>query len=82
MDAFYRRVFVQGTMRIASAVANIEDDWDRLVHRELPFMLTQKLQEATRRLRTETEEIFYNVSYVLVLFILFLTFFIAGTRGN
>jgi hypothetical protein len=82
MDAFYRRVFVQGTMRVAAAVASIEDGWDRLVHRELPFMLTDKLQQTTRRLRTEKEELFYNVSYVLVLFILFLTFFMAGTSGN
>ncbi len=82
IDAFYRRVFVDGTMRMASLVANVEDGWDRLVHRRLPFMLTEKLQQATRRLRTETEELFYNVSYVLVLFILFLTFFIAGTSGN
>jgi NADH-quinone oxidoreductase subunit L len=82
IDAFYRRVFVDGTMRLASLVANVEDGWDRLVHRKLPFMLTEKLQQTTRRLHTETEELFYNVSYVLVLLILFLTFFIAGTSGN
>jgi NADH-quinone oxidoreductase subunit L len=82
MDAFYRRVFVQGTMRVAGVVAKIEDAWDWLVHRKLPFMLTRKLQQTTRRLRTDTEELFYNVSYVLVLFILFLTFFIAGRNGS
>ena len=82
IDAFYRRVFVDGTLRMASQVASVEDGWDRLVHRKLPVVLTEKLQQTTRRLRTETEELFYNVSYILVLFILFLTFFIAGTSGN
>ena len=71
IDAFYRRVFVDGTLRMASQVASVEDGWDRLVHRKLPVVLTEKLQQTTRRLRTETEELFYNVSYILVLFILF-----------
>jgi len=82
IDGFYQRVFVEGTMHLSSAVAQVEDGWDRLVHRKLPFMLTGRLQQATRRLRTETEELFYNVSYVLILFILFLAFFIAGVSAS
>ena len=34
------------------------------------------------RLRTDTEELVYNVSYVLVLFVLFLTFLLLGSSGG
>jgi NADH-quinone oxidoreductase subunit L len=72
IDAFYRRVFVDGTKRLASFVAELEDAWDGLVHRRLPFLFTARSQRLMHRLRTETEELVYNVSYVLVLFLLFL----------
>jgi NADH-quinone oxidoreductase subunit L len=83
IDAFYRRVFVDGTMRLAAFVADgLEDRWDNLVHRRLPFLFTDNTQRLMRRLRTETEELVYNVSYVLILFVLFLTFLFLGTGGG
>ena len=81
IDKLYRRVFVDGTMRLASLVAEVEDGWDRRVHRQLPSLFTEKAQRAMHRLRTETEELVYDVSYVLVLFILFLAFLFIGTSG-
>ena len=82
IDAFYRRVFVDGTMRLAGFVADdLEDHWDRLVHRRLPRLFTDRTQRLVHRLRTETEELVYNVSYVLVLFVLLLILFL-GTNGG
>ena len=81
IDRLYRRVFVDGTMRLASLVAEVEDDWDRRVHRQLPSLFTEKAQRALHRLRTETEELVYDASYVLVLLILFLAFLFIGTSG-
>ena len=83
IDALYRRVFVNGTMRLAACVADdLEDRWDHLVHRRLPSVLTEKIQRLVHPLRTETEELVYNVSYVLVLFVLLLTLLFLGMRGG
>ena len=81
IDRLYRRVFVDGSMRLASLVAEVEDGWDWRVHRQLPSLFTEKAQRAMHRLRTETEELVYAASYVLVLFILFLAFLFIGTSG-
>ena len=83
IDAFYNRVFVDGTKRLATFVADdLEDPWDRIVHRHLPLLFTQRAERLLHRLRTETEELVYNVSYVLVLFILFLTFLFLEKSGG
>ena len=83
IDAFYRRVFVDGTMRLAAVVANdLEDHWDSLIHRRLPRLFTGTTQRLVQRLRTDTEELVYDVSYVLVLFVLFLAFLLLGTNGG
>ena len=83
IDAFYNRVFVGGTRRLATFVAgDLEDRWDRLVHRQLPSLFTERAQRLVHRLRTETEELVYNVSYVLVLFVLLLTFLLLRTGGG
>ncbi len=79
IDAFYRRSFVDGITRLATFVADdLEDRWDRLVHRRLPSLFTDKAQLLVHRLRTETEELVYNVSYVLVLFVLLLILFLGA----
>ena len=83
IDAFYNRVFVDGTKRLATFVADdLEDPWDRFVHRQLPLLFTQSTERMLHRLRTETEELVYNVSYVLVLFVLFLTFLFLEKGGG
>ncbi len=83
IDAFYNRVFVGGTRRLATFVADdLEDRWDRLVHRQLPSLFTERAKRLVHRLRTETEELVYSVSYVLVLFVLLLTFLLLRTGGG
>lgn len=75
IDSFYQRTFVDGTRYLATLVAHdVENRWDEVVHRRLPRLFTESSQRLLQRLRTDTEELFYNVSYVLVLFVLLLTF--------
>jgi NADH:ubiquinone oxidoreductase subunit 5 (subunit L)/multisubunit Na+/H+ antiporter MnhA subunit len=80
IDGFYDRVFVDGTMRLSSLVADLEDSLDRFVNRRLPVLIKQRALSVVIRLRTETEELLYNVSYVLVIFVLFLIFLFLGIR--
>ena len=82
IEAFYRRVFVDGTLRLAAFVADdLEDRWDRLVHRRLPWVFTDRTERLVHRLRTDTEELVYNVSYVLVLLVLVLILFLRTNGG-
>lgn len=81
IDKLYRRVFIDGTTRLAFFVADdLEDNLDRLVHRRLPVAFTPGIYRFVSLLRTETEELLYNVSYILVIFILFLVFLFIGIR--
>ncbi len=83
IDAFYRRWVVGGIARLASIVAHdLEDPLDRLVHRRLPQLFTEKTGRLLHRFRTETEELVYNMSYVLVLFVLLLALLLLGPDGG
>jgi NADH-quinone oxidoreductase subunit L len=83
IEGIYHRVFVDGTTRLAAFLSDdVEERWDNLVHRRLPALFTEKAQRLVHRLRTETEELVYNVSYILVLLVVLLTFFLLGRSGN
>jgi NADH:ubiquinone oxidoreductase subunit 5 (subunit L)/multisubunit Na+/H+ antiporter MnhA subunit len=83
IDAFYRRWVVGGIAHLASIVAHdLEDPLDRLVHRRLPQLFTEKTGRLLHRFRTETEELVYNMSYVLVLFVLLLALLLLGPDGG
>ena len=83
IDALYTRIFIDGTTWLAAFVAtNIEAPWDRAVHRRLPRAFTETTQSVIYRLRTDTEALLYDVSYVLVLLVLFLTFLLLGQPGS
>ena len=82
LDAFYRHVFIGGISQVATHVAeNIEAKFNNLVHRQLPKLFIVKAERFVHRLRADTEELFYNVSYVLVLFVLLLTYMFLGAGG-
>ena len=82
IDAALTRVFVHGTRRVAQRIAR---DWeaglDQAVHRRWPGMLTERMQRLVHHLRADTEELLYNVSYVLILFGLLLAYMLLGTNG-
>ena len=82
IDAALTRVFVDGTRRIAERVAGgWEAGFDEAVHRRWPRRLTERLQGLVHHLRADTEELLYNVSYVLVLFGLLLAYLFLGAAG-
>jgi NADH-quinone oxidoreductase subunit L len=83
IDALYHRLFVTGSARVARFVAEeLEARFDRSVHRRLPWLITGKAEQLVHRLRVDTEELLYNVSYVLVLFVMLLVYLFVGTGGN
>ena len=83
IDALYNRLFVTGTQRVSTFVANeLEARLDRAVHRRLPRLFTAKAEQLVHRLRVDTEELLYNVSYVLVLFVMLLIYLLVGTGGG
>ena len=72
-------MFVDGTRRIAQRVAGSwEAGLDEAVHRRWPVRLTERMQDLVHRLRADTEELLYNVSYVLILFGLLLAYMFLG----
>ena len=83
IDGFYTRVFITGISRAAKFVAeDLEAPLNNLVHRRLPWLFTIKTARIVHHLRADTEELLYNVSYVLVLFIMLLTYLFLGTGGG
>ena len=83
IDGFYNRVFVTGTSRAARFVAeDLEAPLNNFVHRRLPWLFTRKAERIVHYLRADTEELLYNVSYVLILFVMLLTYLFLGTGGN
>ena len=81
IDRLYTRVSVDGFARVAQRVVEVEAYLDLVVHRRLPWLFTGQVERIVHRLRADTEELFYNVSYVLVLFGLLLMFLFLGTGG-
>lgn len=83
IEGFYQRRVVGGITRLASLVAqDLEAPFDRLVHRQLPRLFTEQTGRLLHRLRTETEELVYNMSYVLVLFVLLLALLLLSPNGG
>ena len=79
IDAAYTRVFVDGTTQAARLVADrVETRLDAWAHRALPQTFTGGAQRLVHRLRADTEELLYNVSYVLVLFVMLLAYLFLG----
>lgn len=73
IDGFYLKVFMEGTLKLADFVAyRVEDRFDALVHRKIPNLITQTCPALFLRLRTESEDLLYNVTYILIIFIVLL----------
>ncbi len=83
IDTLYTRLFVGGTARVAAFVAGrLEAPFDTAIHRALPQSFTSRSQRLVHHLRADTEELLFNVSYVLILFVVLLAFLFAGTDAS
>ncbi|MCY3846715.1 MAG: NADH-quinone oxidoreductase subunit L [Acidobacteria bacterium] len=84
IDALYRRVFVDGTRRLAALVASsLEAPWDRAVHRGLPWLAMERTAQLVHWLQADSEDLTRNVAYVLAIFAALLAVLLlaAGTGG-
>ncbi|MCP4599396.1 MAG: NADH-quinone oxidoreductase subunit L [Proteobacteria bacterium] len=76
IDGFYLKVFVDGTLKLSSFVANsIEDNFDHWVHSKFPTFFTHTAYEGLKNLGTEKRQLLYNISYILAFFVLFIVVF-------
>jgi NADH-quinone oxidoreductase subunit L len=79
IDAFYYRVVVKGIGTLSRFIAaSIEDRLDGFCHRLIPT-LPKVCNEWLRRLRTESNQMTYNLVYILALLIFF---FVLLSSGN
>ena len=70
IDGFYYKFFVEGVLKLAQFVAHcLEDEFDKLCHRSMPAFVTRKVHATLVHFQTETNVLFYNLTYVLIIFI-------------
>ncbi len=82
IDGLYYRFFVDGSIKVSDGVpGHVEDPLDRMYHVRLPSLITKKAYNVVKHMRTETRELLYNVTYVLVFFAFFICFFYMVLRG-
>ena len=83
MDHAFMTAFVTGPQRCARWIAtDCEARLDRLVHHRLPWAFTRQIQRVVEHLRADTEEMLYNVSYVLILLGTLLVYLFLGAAGG
>ncbi len=71
IDAFYNRLFINGTLKLADFVAfEIEDNFDNLIHHRLPVLVTERLPHLLLRLKTETDNFLYIGAYLMGIILL------------
>ncbi len=68
IDSFYNLIFIDGTLKIADFVAfRIENNFDTLVNRRLPDLVTETLPNLLLRLKTESENFLYIGAYLMAI---------------
>ncbi len=68
IEPFYNWIFIKGTLKLADFVAlRIENNFDTIVHRKLPFLVTEKLPELFLQLKTESENFLYIGAYMMAI---------------
>jgi NADH:ubiquinone oxidoreductase subunit 5 (subunit L)/multisubunit Na+/H+ antiporter MnhA subunit len=78
IDKLYYRLFVDGTIRVSNGVAaHIEDSLDGVYHRAIPT-LPKLIYNRLNVLRTESSQLFHNVTYILIFLILFFFILLLG----
>ncbi|MCD6291964.1 MAG: hypothetical protein J7M09_00735, partial [Deltaproteobacteria bacterium] len=68
IDPLYNWVFITGTLKLADIVAlRIENNFDTLIHRRLPYLVTEKLPRLFLQLKTESENFLYIGAYLMAI---------------
>lgn len=70
IDPFYLKVFMNGTLKLADIVAyKIEEGYDNLAHTKIPGFVVKRIPALFFRLQTESEDLAFNLVYILIIFI-------------
>ena len=69
MDTAYHRKLVDGMIKLAALVTKcIENPLDKAYHEKLPSFITKRAYDSLMHLRTESRELLYNITYILIAF--------------
>jgi len=70
IDPFYLKFFMNGTLKLADIVAyKIEEGYDNLAHTKIPGFVVKRIPALFFRLQTESEDLAFNLVYILIIFI-------------
>ncbi|MEW6671506.1 MAG: NADH-quinone oxidoreductase subunit L [Thermodesulfobacteriota bacterium] len=70
IDGFYYRMFVGGALLLSDFISfKTEDRFHQLIHTRLPELVTQRVHKFLLRTRTETENLAYACTYILLILI-------------
>ena len=76
IDSFYNRFVLGGILAISGFVVKSEEILNVIIHDKIPALFTENAYNVVKHLRTETRELAFNITYVLLFFIAFLGFFL------
>ncbi len=76
IDSFYNRFILGGIFGLSGLVVKTEVIFNVIIHEKIPALFTENAYSIVRHFRTETRELAYNISYILLFFIAFVGFFL------
>jgi NADH-quinone oxidoreductase subunit L len=74
IDSFYNKVIVGGIFAIAGLVVKAEGVLNSVIHQKIPEIFTDHAYNFVRLFKTETRELAFNITYILLFFIIFIGF--------
>ncbi len=74
IDSFYNKAFVGGISGIAGIVVKAEDLLNTVIHQKIPGLFTEHAYNVARLLKTETRELAFNITTILLFFMIFIGF--------
>lgn len=70
IDAFYLKFIMNGTLKLGNIVGyKIEQSFDNLAHTKIPGFVVNRIPALFLRLQTESEDLAFNLVYILTIFI-------------
>ncbi len=76
IDAFYNWFGLGGIHALSRYVAKSEGVLNVIIHEKIPALFTENAYNVIKHLKTETRELSFNITYVLLFFIVFAGFFL------
>lgn len=74
IDSFYNKVIVGGMLGIAGLVVKAEALLNSIIHQMIPSLFTDQAYSFARLFKTETRELAFNITTILLFFVIFIGF--------